>query len=186
MEDERKTIGIVLIGLAKTGKTTILNHLCGKQPSDDYTLTVDETHEDATITVDNVTYAISVVDYPGKNFVDSRTTTNQFFSKGNIFFYVGSQADQESTEYLQGIMKESEEIKDCVNVAILTYKDKDVDGAAKEYFTKGVPETFIQIEINAMSDKQIILDTTMEAIRRLKTIAPDKVNGTEVKGGNLL
>ena len=58
---ERKTIGIVLIGLAKTGKTTILNHLCGKQPSDDYTLTVDETHEDATITVDNVTYAISVV-----------------------------------------------------------------------------------------------------------------------------
>ncbi|KAL7718068.1 Ras family protein [Entamoeba marina] len=162
------SVGIVMVGLSKTGKTTVINQLCDKEfDGSEYNMTSNEEVTDVDWEIGKNRYNIRFWDASGNSFINSRTTANTFVKNGPIHILCCAKNNAESVEFLQGVLKEvGSDSSPLYRMVFMNYNDQEEDDDSISNCKQILPDDVKLYQFNALEDKQQMKDVLSEFFRR--------------------
>ncbi|ELP95256.1 hypothetical protein EIN_430620 [Entamoeba invadens IP1] len=164
---QQNSVGVVLIGLPKTGKTALACQFCDQPAPTEYNATTIDTPMDTTLTIGKAMYNFTFNDCSGSALLNSRTTANTILSKGKIHIFVVSPTESDSAEYIQGffkdLTKDSEPIYRFVFVTHKEQEDKDGVVASLKDF---IPDDCKIYQYDVLNQKDEIVNNFTDFMKR--------------------
>ncbi|ELP92665.1 hypothetical protein EIN_370070 [Entamoeba invadens IP1] len=158
MSTEKKSVGIVLLGMPKVGKTCVVDAFNGKALPTEYEPTTTETETSIQLKFNEKQYHFTFYDSCGESMLDTRTTTNQILTKGKIHFYVASRTEADSGDFLHGFFKEIGDVDHNTTpfyrYIIITHSDKEDTDNIKQSIESFVPKDCPIKEYNLLDEAQ--------------------------------
>ena len=123
-DDENKEIKLILVGMAGTGKTNIVNALTGKQFEENKFSTTTSSFIDKTISINNKKYNLEIWDTAGQE--KYRSLTKIFIKDSKIVIFVYDITSRPSFEEVDFWVKSVKEILGSSPVYGLAGNKKDL------------------------------------------------------------
>ncbi|EAL48913.2 hypothetical protein EHI8A_115930 [Entamoeba histolytica HM-1:IMSS-B] len=167
---ENRSVGIVMIGLPKVGKTTLVNQFCGLPVSEEYQQTEQEHTVNTVLTINKVGYRFTFNDCNGDSFLNARTTNNSMLSKGKIHILVASRSESDSGEFLQGQFRDINDRdgdnSPCYRLVYVTHSDENDDDNVVEKIKSFLPDGIKLFQFNALTQKEDIQSSLTDFLKR--------------------
>ena len=192
MQEKQHDFEACLIGIERTGKTTLLSLWNNEEYEEVYEKTEDVESKIITQEINNVSLTVNIWDCPGKFFTDSSGTVDKYLTEKKVHIFVVKRDDEGSVSFLKGYIDSFLYKKYSVNLKylIVTKSSGNEDDQENEEEIKSLVDEFhmkrfdVECDQNAENVRKILVEIMKDYIKEFNVPVTTKIQNENTDKNN--